>query len=196
MMNRMTGDDPIAQFLAAAARAEAQNIDTAPASLATSTPEGRSSVRIVLVRQVDIRGFVFFTNYGSRKGRHLAANPLASLCYHWIPLEEQIRIEGFTSRISAAESDAYFATRPRGSQIGAWASRQSERLRSREDLEKAYADQEARFEGGPVPRPHFWGGYRIVPERIEFWYGRADRLHDRVLYVADGAGWRTERLYP
>lgn len=192
----MTDADPIAQFIQAAQQAAARDVDTAPAALATATLEGHTSVRIVLVRGVDARGFVFYTNYGSRKARHIDGNPFAALCFHWVALDEQIRIEGYVRRVPAAESDAYFATRPRGSQIGAWASRQSERLTSREELERLYKEYEARFAGAAIPRPHFWGGYRIEPERVEFWYGRADRLHDRVLYTADGAGWRIDRLHP
>jgi pyridoxamine 5'-phosphate oxidase len=151
---------------------------------------------MVLLRGVDERGFAFFTNFNSRKGRELDANPKAALCIHWITLDEQIRIEGDVERVSGEESDAYFSSRPRGSQLGAWASEQSTVLPSREMLEEKYREIERRFDGQPVPRPPFWGGYRIVPRRIEFWYGRPDRLHDRVLYVKDRGAWRIERLYP
>ena len=192
----MASADPITEFLNAKERAEAHQIDTAPVTLATADTNGQPSARMVLLRGVDERGFTFFTNYDSRKGRELDANPKASLCIHWVALDEQIRIEGAVERVSDNESDAYFASRPRGSQLGAWASEQSQLLPSRETLEERYRDIERRFEDRPVARPPFWGGYRLVPRRIEFWYGRPDRLHDRVLYVRDGSSWRIERLYP
>jgi pyridoxamine 5'-phosphate oxidase len=151
---------------------------------------------MVLLRGVDERGFVFFTNYTSRKGRELDANPYAALCFHWIALDEQVRAEGRVERLTAAESDEYFASRPRGSQLGAWASDQSAMLPSRETLESKYREIEARFASGAIARPPFWGGYRLIPERVEFWYGRPDRLHDRVLYTREGAGWTITRLYP
>ena len=192
----MASADPITEFLNAKERAEAHQIDTAPVTLATADTNGQPSARMVLLRGVDERGFTFFTNYDSRKGRELDANPKASLCIHWVALDEQIRIEGAVERVSDNESDAYFASRPRGSQLGAWASEQSRVLPSRETLEERYREIERRFEDRPVARPPFWGGYRLVPRRIEFWYGRPDRLHDRVLYVRDGSSWRIERLYP
>ncbi len=192
----MPSADPIAEFLAARSRAEAQQIDTAPVMLATADASGQPSARIVLLRGADPRGFAFFTNYTSRKGRELEANPRAALCIHWASLDEQIRIEGRVERLPADESDAYFNGRPRGSQIGAWASEQSQLLPSRETLEERYREIEKRFEGRPVTRPPHWGGFRIVPQWVEFWYGRADRLHDRVVYVREADGWRTERLYP
>ena len=192
----MASADPITEFMNAVERAQAHQVDTTPVVLATTNSEGQPSARLVLLRGVDRRGFVFFTNYNSRKGRELDANRRAALCIHWPTLDEQIRIEGDVLRVSADESDAYFAARPRGSQLGAWASQQSEVLPSRETLEERYREIERRFEGRAVDRPPFWGGYRLSPNRIEFWYGRPDRLHDRVLYVrADGA-WRIERLYP
>ena len=150
----------------------------------------------VLLRGADPRGFVFFTNYNSRKGRELTGNPHAALCFYWSSLDEQIRIEGRVERVSSEESDGYFAGRPRGSQLGAWASDQSQVLSSRETLEEKYREIERRFDGQPVQRPAFWGGYRLIPSRIEFWYGRPDRLHDRVLYVRDANSWRIERLNP
>ena len=192
----MSSADPITEFLSARARAEAHKIDTAPVTLATADASGQPSARIVLLRGADPRGFAFFTNYTSRKGRELEANPRAALCIHWVSLDEQIRIEGRVERLPADESDAYFNGRPRGSQLGAWASEQSQVLPSRETLEERYREIEKQFEGRPVTRPPHWGGFRIVPHRVEFWYGRPDRLHDRVIYVRDGDGWRIERLYP
>ena len=173
-----------------------EGIDTAPAALATADASGRPSVRMVLLRGADDRGFVFHTNYTSRKARDLAENPRAALCIHWHALEEQIRVEGTIERLSDAESDAYFASRPRGSQLGAWASRQSAALPTRETLEEEYRATERRFEGQAVPRPPFWGGYRLVPDMIEFWFGRPDRLHDRLVYTRQGDGWSIRRLYP
>jgi pyridoxamine 5'-phosphate oxidase len=192
----MASADPITEFLNAAERARAHQIDTAPVALATVDAEGRPSIRIVLLRGADHRGFVFYTNYNSRKAVELGGNPHAALCLHWVALDEQIRIDGTVDRLPAAESDVYFASRPRGSQLGAWASDQSAVLASRETLEAKYRETERLFEGSEVPRPPFWGGYRLVPHRIEFWYGRPDRLHDRVVYLKDGALWRIERLYP
>ncbi|WP_437730330.1 pyridoxamine 5'-phosphate oxidase [Sorangium sp. So ce1335] len=170
--------------------------DATAMTLATADASGRPSARMVLLKGIDDRGFVFFTNYASRKAAELEANPFAALCIHWAKAAEQIRVEGRVERIGEAESDAYFATRPRGSQIGAWASRQSAPLPSRERLIERVDEIEARFEGRPVPRPAFWGGYRVVPERVELWRGQESRLHDRVVYLRDGDGWRVERLYP
>lgn len=192
----MPNANPITEFTTAIERAEARGIDTTPVSLATADANGRPSVRMVLLRGVDEHGFVFHTNYKSRKARELEANPYAALCFHWPTLEEQIRVEGSIDRLPPDESDAYFAGRPRGSQLGAWASAQSEILASRETFDEEYAAVEARFAGQPVPRPPFWGGYRIDPARIEFWYGRSDRLHDRILYVREGPNWMIHRLYP
>jgi pyridoxamine 5'-phosphate oxidase len=193
----MGSANAITEFLDALQRAAARQIDTAPAALATADSAGQPSVRIVLVRHVDQRGFVFHTNYNSRKGRELDANPRASLCFHWPMLDEQIRVDGSVARLGPEESDVYFASRPRGSQVGAWASEQSAPLPSREALEARYREFEARFATtDPVPRPPFWGGYRLTPSRIEFWYGRPDRLHDRVLYTLEDGVWRIERLYP
>jgi pyridoxamine 5'-phosphate oxidase len=188
--------DPIGAFLEAVERAQAQQIDTAPAALATSDRAGRPSVRMVLLRGADARGFAFFTNYASRKAVDIAENPNAALCIYWPSLEEQIRIEGHVERLPDGESDEYFASRARGSQLGAWASDQSQILPSRSTLDERYIEVSRRFEGIPVTRPPFWGGFRIVPDRIEFWQGRTDRLHDRLVYLRDGDSWRTERLYP
>ena len=191
-----TESDPIALYLRLAERARVEGIDTAPAALATAGPTGQPSVRIVLVRRVDQRGFVFFTNYHSRKGRELTDNPRAALCQHWPTLEEQVRVEGATERIDAAESDAYFAGRPRDSQLGAWASDQSHELEARALLDRRLQDVEQRFQDQPVPRPPHWGGFRIVPERIEFWYGRAGRLHERLLFTRAAGAWKTSYLFP
>jgi pyridoxamine 5'-phosphate oxidase len=188
--------DPIALYLRLAERARVEGIDTAPAALATADAAARPSVRIVLLRLVDPRGFVFFTNYESRKGRELIQNPRASLCQHWPSLEEQIRVEGPVHRIDTAESDAYFAGRPRESQLGAWASLQSTELEGRHVLDARLEELEQRYANQPVPRPPHWGGFRIVPERIEFWYGRAGRLHDRLLYTRAGDAWQTTWLFP
>jgi len=192
----MATANPITEFTSAIERAEARGIDTTVVALATADANGRPSVRMVLLRGVDERGLVFHTNYKSRKARELEANPFAALCFHWPTLEEQIRVEGAVSRLPPDESDAYFAGRPRGSQLGAWTSAQSEILESRTKFDEEYAATEARFEGQTVPRPPFWGGFRIDPSRIEFWYGRTDRLHDRILYVREGASWQVKRLYP
>jgi pyridoxamine 5'-phosphate oxidase len=192
----LSSADPITEFLNAVERARAHQVDTAPVTLATADADGRPSARVVLLRGADERGFVFHTNYNSRKGRELDATKRAALCFYWPSLDEQIRIEGDVERLPAAESDAYFNGRPRGSQLGAWASNQSDVLASRETLEEQYREIERRFEGQPVPRPPFWGGFRLVPSRIEFWYGRPDRLHDRVLYTRRPTGWQIQRLYP
>jgi pyridoxamine 5'-phosphate oxidase len=188
--------DPLVRFAAAVERAQRLGVDTAPTALATADSAGRPSVRIVLLRGADSRGFVFHTNYNSRKARELTANARAALCLHWPTLEEQIRIEGSVVRLPADESDAYFAGRPRASQLGAWASEQSTVLPARSVLEERIRDVESQFEGRTVPRPPFWGGFRVVPDRIEFWRGGNDRLHDRIVYVRDGDGWRTHQLFP
>jgi pyridoxamine 5'-phosphate oxidase len=165
-------------------------------ALATATPEGVPSVRMVLLKRLDQKGFVFFTNHGSRKARELEANPHAALCFHWPVLERQVRVSGLVARISGEESAAYFRTRSRESRIGAWASRQSEILTDRSVLEERVRRASERFPGEDVPLPPFWGGYRLVPERIEFWQGRADRLHDRLVFEKADGGWSAHRLYP
>lgn len=164
--------------------------------LATVSAEGRPSARVVLLKGFDDRGFVFFTNLESRKGRELQANSFAALCFHWPPLEQQVRIEGRVASVTDAEADAYFASRPRGAQIGAWASRQSQALTTREELEARVRSFEAKFAGGEVPRPPFWSGFRVIPERMEFWQSRASRLHDRTVYTRQNDTWVIEKLYP
>jgi pyridoxamine 5'-phosphate oxidase len=196
MIPRNGDSDPIERYLLAAERAQQRGVDTAPAALATADAGGRPSVRIVLLRRVDPGGFVFYTNYGSRKARELMENPRAAICQHWPSLEEQIRVEGSVEKVTAAESDAYFAGRPRDSQIGAWASDQSQDLESRDILEARYKEIEAKFDGRPVARPPFWGGFRIVPAQMEFWYGKAGRLHEREVFVKTAGGWRTRWLFP
>ena len=166
-------------------------------TLATATPDGRPSARMVLLKGVDARGFAFFTNYESRKGAELAANPRAALVFFWVQLERQVRVEGRVERLSAEESDAYFASRPEGSQLGAWASQQSAVLPDRGPLEARYEELRAQYEGQEVPRPTFWGGFRVVPETVEFWQGRVNRLHDRLRYRRqDDGSWVIERLSP
>lgn len=165
-------------------------------TLATATPDGVPSARQVLLKGVDERGFVFFTNYESRKSSELESNPHAALVFHWPILERQVRIEGTASRITTEESAAYFETRPRGSQLGAWTSKQSAVLSGRDEIEARYREVEARYAGKAVPLPPFWGGFRLRPESIEFWQGRVNRLHDRLRYRRDETDWRVERLYP
>ena len=165
-------------------------------TLATVDAAGRPAARIVLMKGVDARGLVFHTNYDSRKGRDLAANPRAVLLFFWVELERQVRIDGTAERVSAEDSDAYFAARPRGSQISAWASPQSAPVADRAWLEARFAECEARFASGAVPRPPNWGGVRVVPDRFEFWQGRTSRLHDRLVWSRQGDRWTIERLAP
>lgn len=193
----MTADDPIGRFQELFARArEGEPADATACALATANAQGAPSVRMVLLKGVDASGFVFFTNYGSRKARELDGNPQAALCFYWPALGAQVRVEGAATRVSPEESDAYFATRDRESQLGAWASRQSAPLGSRAELLTRVAGAVARFVGRKVPRPDHWGGYRVRPDRIEFWSAGAHRLHDRVLYTRRDGGWTVERLFP
>ena len=192
--------DPIARFTAYLEQAKRVDRSILPEPtafcLATVSADGQPSARILLLKGVDASGFVFYTNYHSRKAAELFATHKAALCFHWQPLEVQVRIEGTSSKVSDAEADAYFATRPRGSQIGAWASDQSQPMLHADDLEKRVAEYEKGFAGGVVPRPPHWSGFRVIPARIEFWRSMPSRLHVRERYVKEGESWRMERLFP
>ena len=189
--------DPIGEFQALLERARDSEVaDPTALVLATADGAGRPSARVVLLKGVDQRGFSFFTNYGSRKAKELKANPNAALCVHWPSLQVQVRIEGTVQRLSEEESDEYFATRPRASQIAAWASWQSRVLESPEELVERCSQVQERFAEVTVPRPEFWGGYLLTPLRIEFWRGRSHRLHERGLYESEGGVWSLRELYP
>lgn len=192
--------DPIRRFVELLGHAEAldRTLLPEPTAMAVATvgADGQPSVRMLLLKGVDEGGFVFYTNFGSRKARELLADPRCALCFHWQPMEAQVRVEGPVAPVSDAEADAYFATRPRISQLGAWASRQSEAMAHDEDLALRLREVEREFEGREVPRPPYWSGFRLTPTAIEFWRSRPFRLHDRELYTRDGDGWTVRRLYP
>ena len=197
MTDEIADDEPFAPFARWFAAAVAGETLAETMMLATATRDGRPSLRAVLLKGADAGGFVFYTNLDSRKAEELAANRRAALCFHWKSLGRQVRIEGEVSPTGAAEADAYFATRARDSQIGAWASDQSRPLPSRAALEARFAACREKFAGQEaVPRPRNWSGYRVRPDRIEFWQERPFRLHDRVVFVREGEAWRRERLYP
>ena len=199
-MSDSMSEDPIARFQALFAEAKRIPADKLPEptafALGTVDADGRPSVRIVLLKDVDERGFVFYTNHESRKGRELLASRRAALCFHWQLLEQQVRVEGSVTTVTDAEADAYFSSRARGSQLGAWASIQSRPMDHPDDLDRRLAEITARFGDAPIPRPPHWSGFRVVPERIEFWKGMPSRLHVRHVYTREGNGWTTQRLYP
>ena len=189
--------DPIEQFGTWMEQALAANVlDVEAMALATVSSDGTPSARVVLLRGYDARGFSFYTNYESSKGTDLAANSKCALVFHWSEIERQVRIQGKAKRVSDEESAKYFATRPRGSQLGAWASNQSSVLKNRQELEQRWQALDTEYAGREIPRPGFWGGYRVAPEMMEFWQGRRSRLHDRLRYLKTKDGWKIERLAP
>lgn len=191
------GRDPIEMFGEWFATAQKSGLYLPEAmTLATTTPGGAPSARMVLMKDVDQEGFTFFTNYHSRKSAELDANPQAALVFHWNVLQRQVRVTGPVERVSRGESDAYFQTRPRGSRIAAWASRQSQALVRRDDLERAFQQKEDEYQGGEVPLPEFWGGYLLRPEVVEFWQGKANRMHDRLVFRRQDSSWHSQWLYP
>jgi len=189
--------NPIERFKETLARAEAAGLEKANAmSLSTISDEGKPTVRIMLLKEADERGFVFYTNLKSRKGKGLIAHPYASLCFWWRPLNEQIRVEGLIEPVKREEADDYFHSRPRRTQAGACVSKQSDVLASRDQFIREVDTFEAKYQDQEIPRPEWWSGYRVIPERIEFWKDQEDRLHLRTLYLRDGNDWKTDELYP
>jgi pyridoxamine 5'-phosphate oxidase len=199
-MSALPNDDPIARFEKLLAEAKRIPVDRLPEptafALGTVDADGQPSVRIVLLKAVDPRGFVFYTNFASRKGRELLGQRRAAMCFHWQLLEAQVRVEGLVETVSDEEADAYFASRARGSQLGAWASIQSRPMADPGDLDGRVAEVEARFRDAPVPRPPYWSGFRVLPERIEFWKNMPSRLHVRHVYTRSGDAWSVSQLYP
>lgn len=190
-------NEPFTRFATLFAEAQkAQPKDPNAVTLATVDARGRPSARVVLMKEFDARGFVVYTNYGSRKGQELSAQQVAALCFYWPALDRQVRVEGTVEKVTAAESDEYFASRHRVSQLGAWASLQSQPLDARKTLEDRVAALDAKYQGQSVPRPPHWGGFRLLPERIEFWAARENRLHERSVYEKQGSGWATGMLFP
>jgi len=190
-------DEPLRRFLELFEKAKkGEAHDATAVALATSTMHGRPSLRMVLLKEADIRGFVFFTNYQSRKAIEMEANSQAAMTFYWPGMAVQIRVEGTLDRISAEESDTYFESRPHGHRLGTWASEQSREIESAAELARKFEEVEERFKDREVPRPAHWGGYRITPESIEFWFGKEDRMHERELYTRAGNGWTVKRLQP
>lgn len=189
--------DPLGEIRELFNRAQREEAhDATAAVLATADLDARPAARVILLKRIDERGFVFYTNLESRKARELRVNPRAALCIYWASIAKQVRVEGTVQIVEEDEANVYFASRERGSQLGAWISRQSEPLRSRGELMRAFLKMQARFAGRAVPRPPFWGGYRLVADRIEIWHNQLHRLHDRFLYLKTETGWSVERLYP